>query len=88
MFAVDDLAVSVYVENTAAADNQLRLDPQSFLDCGRQTGGLGKVVSYLAVSDADIDAHAFSPTTASHNLILGARPGADNPPVGSTIRVR
>jgi len=49
--AEDQLAVDADVEDAAAALDQLGLDAELALDCVRQTGGLGKVVSLAAVLD-------------------------------------
>lgn len=51
VFAEDQLAVNFYIEDTAAACNELRVGSGLFFDLGRQTGGTGKVVSFIAVSD-------------------------------------
>jgi hypothetical protein len=53
------VVVDSYVEDAAAALDQLALDTVLGLDCGRQTGGLWQVVSLAAVLNADF--HACSP---------------------------
>ena len=53
MFAVNHLAVGLYVEYSAAAPDQLDLNRVLLLDCVRQTGGCRFVVSLSAVLDAD-----------------------------------
>jgi hypothetical protein len=53
MPAVNQLAVDLYVEDPAAAPDQLDLDRVLLLDCVRQTGGCRFVVSLSAVLDAD-----------------------------------
>ena len=40
-----------HVELAAGADHQVDVDAEYLLDGGRQTGGLGQVVSNLAVAD-------------------------------------
>ena len=55
----DQIAVGNDLEDTAAAIDQLCLDAELALDGGRQTGGLGAVVSFHAVFDGD-----------SHGLLL------------------
>ncbi len=52
--AVDDLAVNFDVENAASACDQCGIDPFGFFDCGRQTGGLWRVVSLHAVGDGNL----------------------------------
>ena len=44
-------AVHRHVENAAVAARQLRLDAKFVLDCGRQTGSPGQVVSTSAVKN-------------------------------------
>jgi len=62
--AVNELTVSLYVEDPAAAPDQFDLDVMVLLDRGRQTGGCRLVVSFSTVLDADF--HAFPP-----NFLLG-----------------
>ena len=50
----DELAVGDDVELAPGADDQLRVDAERLRDRGRQTGGLRKVVSNLAVADRDL----------------------------------
>src|SRR5579871_1202003 len=49
----DHLPVDDDVEDAVLPLDQLRIDPRSLLDRGRQTGGLGRVVSNDAVRDLD-----------------------------------
>lgn len=60
VFAVNQLAVRLYVEDAASSLDEPRLDAQFPLDGGPQTGGLGKVVSLHAVGDADLHGRSFS----------------------------
>jgi hypothetical protein len=53
VLAVDSLAIDVDIEHAAAAADEFRLDVEFILDSGRQTGGLGQVVSLYAVRNAD-----------------------------------
>ena len=57
--AVNHFAVDCYIKNTAPPFDQLTIDAVFCLDAGRQTGGLGQVVSLDAVLDADF--HLLSP---------------------------
>ncbi len=54
MLRVDQLTVYPYIEDPPSSLDELRIDPGFLLDRGRQTGGLGKVVSLDAVLDADV----------------------------------
>jgi len=56
VFAVDELAVRLDVENAAGPFDEIGLDAELFLDSGRQTGGLGEVASDAAVGDGDLHA--------------------------------
>ena len=62
--AVNELTVSLYVEDPTAASDELDLDLVFLFDRGRQTGGCRLVVSFSTVLDADF--HAFPP-----NFLLG-----------------
>ena len=53
MLAVDQLAIGDDIEDASSAGDERRLDAESLLDRGRQTGGLRFVVSLHAVGDAD-----------------------------------
>jgi len=57
--AVDQAAVYFHVEDPVAARDEFRLDSRGFLDCLRQTGGGGSVVSDLAVGDANPHCGSF-----------------------------
>ena len=50
----DQRAVDGDVEHTAVPARQVRVDAKLSLECGRQTGGLGKVVSTSAVRNRDL----------------------------------
>jgi hypothetical protein len=57
VFAVDSLAVQVDVENPLLADDQFKfrlLGRELFREFGRQTDGLGFVVSLSAVGDSNL----------------------------------
>jgi hypothetical protein len=56
LFAEDDDAVGSYVKHAAAAGDEFGDNTQRFLDCIRQTGGFGQVVSLRAVGDAHLHA--------------------------------
>lgn len=47
----DRLAIEMDLEDTIAALDELGLEPETFLDAVRQTGGTGTVVSNPAVFD-------------------------------------
>jgi hypothetical protein len=47
------LAIDMYIEHPARTLNQLGIHVELFLDCCRQTGGLGKIVSLRAILDGD-----------------------------------
>src|SRR5438874_3770756 len=49
----DRLSVEDHVEDPVLALRELGIDPEIALDGGRQTGGLGQVVSDRAVNDLD-----------------------------------
>jgi hypothetical protein len=51
---INPLPIHDDVEDSAATGNQLRLDAGVPLDRVRQTGGLGEIVSLLAVGDGDV----------------------------------
>lgn len=51
---VHHLAVGFDVEDAAATRNELGLDAKLLLYVGRQTGGPRRVVSDLAIGDADL----------------------------------
>lgn len=54
VLAVDQLPVGDDLEDAASTGNQCRLDTESLLNRGRQTGGLWFVVSRHAVGDANV----------------------------------
>lgn len=56
MFIPDLRAADLHVEHAAAAFDQSNVNVELFLDRIRQTGGLGFVVSFDAVFDADVHA--------------------------------
>ena len=81
LLAPDLGAVDVYVENSARTLDELGLDLERLLQCIRQTGGSGKVVSLAAVFDADLHRlcclistwHRFSPgESLYHSSVSGA----------------
>ncbi len=53
----NQLIVGYYFKNTASGFDQFRLHPQFFLDGFCQTGGLGIVVSLVAVFDRNALRH-------------------------------
>jgi hypothetical protein len=59
VLAVNELAIGLYVEDSAATLDELDLGVMVLLDRGRQTGGLRFVVSFATVLDADF--HEFPP---------------------------
>ena len=50
----DHLIIDDDVEDAIATLNQRRVDAERFLDAGRQTGGLGTVLSPPAVGNRDL----------------------------------
>lgn len=60
VFGIDQFAVEFHVEDAVAAFDQLRFFRERLLDAGRQTGGLGQVVSHHAILNADL--HHNSPS--------------------------
>ena len=64
MLAVDQLAIDFHVKNSALAFDKLSIDTMCTLDCGRQTGGLGRVVSHHA--ECDFDIHRNPPVLEQH----------------------
>ena len=64
VFRVDPLPVDGDIEDSAAPLDQFRLDSRTLLNCFRQTGGIGQVVSLHAVGDGDLHRWAFSETAA------------------------
>ncbi len=59
MFAVDQVAVGLDIEDAAAALDQFALDAELVLDCFRQTDGLWRVVSLNAVFDRNVHVMSF-----------------------------
>jgi hypothetical protein len=59
MFAVDQVAVGLDIEDAAAALDQFALDAELVLDCFRQTDGLWRVVSLNAVFDRNVHIVSF-----------------------------
>ncbi len=57
LFRVDQLAVDLDVEDSAAALDQSGLFSESFLKFGHQTGGFGIVISLAAVFYSDRHKH-------------------------------
>ena len=49
----DQVAVGNNLKNTATATDQFRLDAELIIDCSRQTGSRGTIVSFGAVFDGD-----------------------------------
>ena len=75
LFAVNKVAVNLYVEHASRAFDHFRFDAQFLLNGLRQTGGLGVVVSLHAVLDGYC--HFVSPSawfgrsSAHHNTECG-----------------
>jgi len=61
-FRKHQVAVDHDLELASGTLAQLRRDPARFLDLGRQTGGLGQVVSLNAVGDLDRRHSSSSPS--------------------------
>lgn len=64
MLAVDQLAINFHVKDAALAFDKLSINTICTLNCGRQTGGLGSVVSHHAERDFDI--HRNPPVLEQH----------------------
>jgi len=56
VLAEDEPPIRLDVEDPARTLDELGLDPELLLDRGRQTGGLGQIVSLHAIGDADLHA--------------------------------
>lgn len=54
VFAVDQLAVDLHVEDTALAFDQFAIKPKTLLDVCRQTDGCRLIVSLHAVFDRNV----------------------------------
>ena len=54
VFAEDQLAVDLDVEDPAASGNEFGLDTIFDLDRIRQTGGVGEIVSFVAIGDGNV----------------------------------
>ena len=75
----DQIAVDDNVKDPARTFDEFGLDAELALDCIRQTGGLGQVVSHATVFNADL--HAGDSERIAH-APTATRPGA---PMCSTI---
>ena len=62
VLGIDWLPVEGYVEHTPVTALEISGHPESLLDGGLQTGGLGVVVSFHAVRDPDV--HELTPFRA------------------------
>jgi hypothetical protein len=68
VLAVDQLAVDLDVEYSAAALDELRFDAARLLDRRRQTGGLRAIISLSTIRNADF--HAAPPLAATQSAIF------------------
>lgn len=75
LLAEQELIAGFHVENSAVAGDELGFDVVCFLDRGRQTGGLGEVVSLGAVGDADLHGRGASEPDSLTGYRLPARQG-------------
>lgn len=66
LFRVDEAAVDLDVENSAAALDQPGFHAESFLKFVHQTGGFGEVVSLAAIFNSDL--HESFPSFRSNRL--------------------
>lgn len=74
MLGIDQFIVYKDVEDPILAPDELCFDVELLLDCGRQTGGSGQVVSNDAVMNDDIHSSSsfwlsfpLEPYTCCHN---------------------
>jgi len=63
VFAEQELALDVYIEDAPCALDQLRFDCERFTQLLRQADGLAVIVSGLAPDDLDL--HRYTPQIAS-----------------------
>ena len=54
MLAVDELSIDFNIEDAAFPLNEFGIKSLRTFDRGRQTGGLGRVVSHHAIGDFDL----------------------------------
>lgn len=69
VLAVEQHAVHLYIEHTAASRDQFDLKPCQLLKCGGQTGRPGQVVSDTAIGDGN--AHPILPMTPCYTPGFG-----------------
>jgi hypothetical protein len=69
VLAIDQLAVGLHVEDAAGALDQAGFEAQPLLERGRQTGGLGLVVSLTAIRDGDVHVALRANSTRTHAMI-------------------
>jgi hypothetical protein len=60
MLAVNQATVQLNIKNAAFAFHEIDIQIILLLDCGRQTGGLGRVVSHDTIRNPYL--HQFSPS--------------------------
>lgn len=73
--AEQELIAGFHVENSAVAGDELCFDVVCVLDRGRQTGGLGEVISLGAVGDADLHRRRASEPDSLTGYRLPVRQG-------------
>lgn len=61
LFREDQLAVDLDIEYATGALNQFGVDSELVLQSGRQTGGLGEIVSFPTVFDRHLFRHVRLP---------------------------
>ncbi len=66
MLAVNQFAVQLNIKDAALAFDKINVQLCFLSDCGRQTGGLGGVISHDTIRDPHL--HQFSPSSRTQNL--------------------
>lgn len=68
IFAVDQSAVCFDVKHASTSPDQLDCSAGGVFHCGRQTGGLRRIVSHDAVSDANVHFNTSGSSNADNRL--------------------
>ena len=71
VLGINQPPVDSHVEDAVAALDEFRLDAKFLLDRGRQTGGLGQVVSHPAVFDGEL--HRIRPDLVLESKVPNKR---------------
>jgi hypothetical protein len=68
----NQLAIDAHIEHASGTFDEIGLDIELILQSGRQTGSLGKVISFDTIGDADLLAHN-PPLRSLHIMIYAAK---------------